>query len=41
MTEDDFEAFKRLQKAYFARVCRCEDSLLARVYGIYSVRMED
>jgi 1-phosphatidylinositol-4-phosphate 5-kinase len=41
MTEDDFDAFMRIQKAYFARVCRAEDSLLARVYGVYSVKMED
>lgn len=41
MTEDDFNAFQRIQKAYFARVCRSDESLLARVYGIYSVKMED
>lgn len=41
MTQDDFDAFQRIQKAYFARVCKDDDSLLARVYGIYSVKMED
>lgn len=41
MTDSDFNAFQRIQKAYFAHVSTCEASLLARVYGIYSVRMED
>ena len=41
MTDSDFDAFKRIQKAYFAHVSRHDSSLLARVYGIYSVRMED
>ena len=41
MTDSDFNAFKRIQKAYFAHVSRHDNSLLARVYGIYSVRMED
>lgn len=41
MTDSDFDAFQRIQKAYFAHVSTCESSLLARVYGIYSVRMED
>lgn len=41
MTDSDFNAFKRIQKAYFARVCSEPDSLLARIYGIYSVKMEN
>jgi 1-phosphatidylinositol-4-phosphate 5-kinase len=41
MTEGDFLAFKRIQKKYFQLVSENEDSLLARIYGIYSVRMED
>lgn len=41
MTESDFNAFKRIQRAYFKRVCTDRDSLLARIYGIYSVIMED
>ena len=41
MTEGDFQAFKRIQKAYFKRVCESKSSLLARIYGIYSVQMED
>lgn len=41
MTDSDFNAFQRIQKAYFAHVSRHDNSLLARVYGIYSVKMED
>jgi hypothetical protein len=41
MTRSDFKAFQRIQKAYFTRVCNDEHSLLARIYGIYSVIMED
>ena len=41
MTESDFMAFQRIQKAYFAHVCKYDSSILARVYGIYSVSMED
>lgn len=41
MTDDDFNAFQRIQKAYFAHVIKHDNSLLARVYGIYSVQMED
>ena len=41
MTEEDFGAFRRIQKKYFQRVSTDEESLLARIYGIYSVRMED
>lgn len=41
MTESDFKAFQRIQKAYFKRVCTDKNSLLARIYGIYSVIMED
>ena len=41
MTEEDFYAFKRIQKKYFQHVSTNDDSILARIYGIYSVRMED
>jgi len=41
MTDSDFNAFQRIQKAYFAHIARHHNSLLARVYGIYSIRMED
>jgi|Transcript_34520 1-phosphatidylinositol-4-phosphate 5-kinase len=41
MTEDDFNAWMRIQKHYFKHVMTNENSLLARVYGVYSVRMED
>ena len=41
MTEEDFQSFKRIQKRYFQRVSEDDESLLARIYGIYSVRVED
>ena len=41
MTDDDFDAWCRIQKHYFKHVLTNENSLLARVYGVYSVRMED
>lgn len=39
MTESDFNAFMRLFRSYVRHICRNRKSLLARVYGIYSVRM--
>ena len=41
MTDDDFDAWCRIQKHYFKHVQTNENSLLARVYGVYSIRMED
>jgi len=41
MTEDDFAAWQRIQKHYFKHVMTNENSLVARVYGVYSVKMED
>jgi len=41
MTDSDFNAFKRIQKSYFQRVCTDETCLLARIYGIYTIKMED
>lgn len=41
MTNSDFAAFQRIMKSYFRRVCSEKDSLLARVYGIYTIKMED
>lgn len=41
MTESDFNAFMRIQKHYFKHVATNDGSLLARVYGVYSVHMED
>ena len=41
MTEDDFSAWQRIQKHYFKHVNTNEDSLVARVYGVYAIKMED
>ena len=41
MSEADFRAFLRVQRAYFERVQKDPASLLARIYGIYSVQVED
>ena len=41
MSEADFRAFLRVQLAYFERVQNYQASLLARIYGIYSVQVED
>ena len=41
MTDSDFNAFMRLFRSYFRHVCSAKQkpSLLARVYGVYSVKM--
>jgi hypothetical protein len=41
MTTDDFAAFKKLFRAYFEHINQCPKSLLARIYGVYSVQMDD
>lgn len=41
MTTDDFNAWVELFPKYFQHINMFEDSLIARVYGIYSVQMED
>lgn len=41
MTDSDFRAFQRIQRAYFVRVNEDDNCLLARIYGIYSVIQED
>lgn len=37
MTMNDFAAFKKLFKAYFKHINKYPKSLLARIYGVYSV----
>lgn len=37
MTQSDVDTFKKLFKRYFAHVSQNPKSLLARIYGIYSV----
>jgi len=41
MTIGDFNAFKRLFQAYFSHVNKYQNSLLARIYGVYSVKMDE
>ena len=41
MTDSDLYAFKNTFKDYFKNVSKYPNSLLARIYGIYSVKMED
>lgn len=41
MTIDDFNAFQRLLKPYFEHINRYPQSLLARIYGVYSVQMDE
>ena len=41
MTDSDLYAFKNIFKNYFENVSQQPECLLARIYGIYSVQMED
>jgi len=41
MTESDLSTFKAMFKEYVSHVSRNPDSMLARVYGIYTVTMGD
>jgi hypothetical protein len=41
MTDSDYEAFNKMFKRYVEHVSKHPDSLLARVYGIYSLKMKD
>jgi len=41
MTSGDLETFKRLFRDYFKAVMNRPNSLLARIYGIYTVCKED
>ena len=41
MTESDLGAFKKVFNKYFIHVSTHPNSLLARIYGIYTVKMED
>ena len=40
MTEGDFNAFMRLFQLYFEHINNYPDSLIARIYGVYSVELE-
>jgi len=39
MTTGDFNAFKKLFRAYFDHINMYENSLISRIYGVYSVKM--
>lgn len=41
MTLNDFKAFKSLFKYYFEHINKYPKSILARIYGVYSVKMDD
>lgn len=41
MTNSDLSTFKRVFKKYFEAVSTRQNSLLARIYGIYTVKMEN
>jgi len=41
MTSGELKTWKKIFKHYFNHVTSHRDSLLARIYGIYSVTMED
>lgn len=41
MTINDFKAFKTLFQYYFEHINIYPKSLVARIYGVYSVKMDD
>lgn len=41
MTMNDFKAFKSLFKYYFEHINKYSNSLVARIYGVFSVKMDD
>ena len=41
MTKEDFNAWMKMFKSYFQHVNCFKESLLARVYGVYSIQMDD
>lgn len=41
MTKTDFTSWKRMAWKYFEHVNTQKDSLLARVYGVYKIQMDD
>ena len=40
MKDDDVQAFKKSFKEYTEHIFKQKDSLLARIYGVYSIEME-
>ena len=41
MTDTDFSAFKKMFHSYVAHVSEHKNSILARIYGIYTILMKD
>lgn len=41
MTDSDYNAFNKMFHKYVEHISKHPDSLLARVYGIYTIRMKD
>lgn len=41
MTQSDLDTFKKVFKRYFEHVSTHPNSLLARIYGVYTVKMEE
>ena len=41
MTNDDFKSFMSLFHSYFTHIVKNSTSLLARVYGVYQITLED
>jgi hypothetical protein len=41
MTDTDLSTFKRIFKKYVKHVSTRQNSLLARIYGIYTITMKD
>lgn len=40
MNEEERKTFKRIFRSYYDWVANCNDSLLARIYGVYTVKIE-
>mmetsp|Transcript_3452 Transcript_3452/g.2443 ORF Transcript_3452/g.2443 Transcript_3452/m.2443 type:complete len:167 (+) Transcript_3452:322-822(+) len=41
MSTSDFKAFKKMFPMYFRAICQRPNSLLARIYGVYTIQKED
>lgn len=41
MTKDDFDAWMKMFKEYYLHISENPNSLIARVYGVYSIMVED
>ena len=41
MTKEDFDAWMKMFESYYLHVTEYPNSLIARVYGVYSIRVED